>query len=238
MADFPSNGHSATEVKQFFDQWPLYRRVVEGNFLHHREAYAAIKACLEAVGQPFSFVDLGAGDASWTGAALASRRLTSYEAVDLCAVALDLARQNVAALACPKAFIQADFFSYVKERTEPCEVLFIGLSLHHLMAEEKREFFREARRLLPAGGRLLFYEPICEPGESREAVLARWWTVASRWPGLTEEEHAKVKEHVFGYDYPESLEFFRAVAGEAGFSEVVVRYVDDERLYAVVECVA
>lgn len=229
---------SSEEVKQFFDQWEIYRKVVEHNYLHHREAYAAVSGILREVPGAFSFVDLGAGDASWTGPSLAPCQLTSYEAVDLSAVALALAEHNLQELACEKIFTQSDYFSYLKSRVDPCDVLFIGLSLHHLQEADKRVFFSHARRVLSKRGRLIFYEPIRESGENRDAVLARWWEEARQWSGLTAEELQKVQDHVFGYDYPEPLELFHAMAAEAGFRGSQVRYVDEKRLYAVLECEA
>ncbi|CAN5813453.1 hypothetical protein BH09VER1_BH09VER1_33380 [soil metagenome] len=229
---------SSEEVKQFFDQWEIYRKVVEYNYLHHREAYAAIGESLRGVKGAFSVVDLGAGDASWTGPALAPCEVASYEAVDLSAVALALAEHNLRDLSCEKIFTQSDYFPYVQNRSEACDVIFVGLSLHHLKEPDKRVFFSHARRLLPEEGRLIFYEPIREPEESREEVLARWWKEAKNWSGLTSEELAKVQDHVFGYDYPEPLELFRGMASEAGFRDSRVRYVDEKRLYAVVECEA
>lgn len=229
---------SSEEVKQFFDQWEIYRKVVEHNYLHHREAYAAVSASLRGIPAPFSFVDLGAGDASWTGPSLVPCRLSRYEAVDLSAVALALAEHNLQALDCAKIFTQSDFFAYLKDRTEPCDILFIGLSLHHLQEPDKRVFFSHARRLLSERGRLIFYEPIREPEETRDAVLARWWEDACQWAELTLEELQKVKNHVFGYDYPEPLELFQEMAAEAGFRDSQVRYVDEKRLYAVLECEA
>lgn len=233
-----SDSPRASEVKEFFDQWGIYRKVVEKNYLHHREAYAAIRESLQRLPGAFSFVDLGAGDASATAPVLESCPLKSYEAVDISAVALDLARQNVQGLPCDKAFTQIDFFEYVQQRIAPCDVLFIGLSLHHLQEAGKQTFFRQAKRILPEQGRLIFYEPIREAAESRDEILERWWKDTQTWEGFAPEELAQIKAHVFGYDYPEPLETFHEMATQAGFRETQVRYVDPDRFYAVVECVA
>lgn len=224
------------QVRRFFDQWAIYQRIVAENYLHHREAYAAVAGILDGVTGPFSFLDLGAGDARWTSGVLAGRGLRAYEAVDISGVALALARENLAAFACPKTFTQEDFFQNIRERRDTWDIIFIGLSLHHLPGADKAEFFAAVRPRIAPGGRFVCYEPVREPGESRDRVLARWWETARRWTALEPAGLEKAKEHVFGNDYPEPLETFDALARQAGFLGAELRYLDHDRLYAVFEC--
>jgi ubiquinone/menaquinone biosynthesis C-methylase UbiE len=222
-------------VRAFFDQWQIYRRVLELDYLHHRDAYAALARVLADRTQPFSFLDLGAGDAVCTTRVLASLSVARYEAVDLSAIALKLAEENAAALACPKTFTHADFVERVGAGGEPFDVIFVGLSLHHLPARDKRAFFLKLRALLADGGSFFCYEPIREPDESRDAVLARWWRhVEATWTELTPAETASVKEHVFGNDYPEPVADFEAMARAGGFRAFDTLYTDEQRLYALI----
>jgi len=222
-------------VRAFFDQWQIYRRVLELDYLHHRAAYAALARALTNRERPFSFLDLGAGDAVCTTRVLASLPVSRYEAVDLSPVALKLAEENAAALACPKSFTHADFVERINAGGEPFDVIFIGLSLHHLPARDKRAFFPKLRALLAEGGSFFCYEPIREPDETRDAVLARWWRhVEATWTELTPAEAASVKEHVFGNDYPEPVADFETMAREAGFRDFSVLYTDAQRLYALI----
>jgi ubiquinone/menaquinone biosynthesis C-methylase UbiE len=221
-------------VRAFFDQWHIYRRVLELDYLHHRAAYAALTQALAGMGRPFSFLDLGAGDAVCTTRVLASLPVTRYEAVDLSAVALKLAEENAAPLMCPKTFTHANFMERIGAGGEPFDVIFIGLSLHHLPARDKRAFFPKLRALLAEGGSFFCYEPIREPDESRDAVLARWWRhVESAWTELSPAELASVKDHVFGNDYPEPIADFETIAREAGFRSFEVLYTDEQQLYAL-----
>ena len=89
---------------------------------------------------------------------------------------------------------------------------------------------------MPADGRLIFYEPIRTVTESREEILARWWEVARHWTELNAAELQKVKDHVFGSDYPESVEGYFAMAERAGFRGTRVLFTDPDRLYAVFDC--
>lgn len=221
-------------VRAFFDQWQIYRRVLELDYLHHRDAYAALAQTLAKREQPFSFLDLGAGDAVCTTRALASLPVARYEAVDLSTVALKLAEENAAPLACTKTFAHANFVERVGTGGEPFDVIFIGLSLHHLPARDKRAFFPKLRALLAEGGSFFCYEPIRESGETRNAVLARWWQhVETTWTELTSAELASVKDHVFGNDYPEPIADFETMAREAGFRSFEVLYTDEQQLYAL-----
>lgn len=233
----PGDPHQDTaEVKQFFDQWEIYRKIVDNDLLYHRDAYAAIGAVLRSIERPFSFLDLGAGDASSTAAVLSPLKVTRYEAVDLSGIALDLARQNVGGLDCGKTFVQGDYFQHVRERAADVDVAFIGLSLHHLQAGDKAEFFTAIHRFLAPGGWLIFYEPIRGDTESRDEVLARWWEVARHWNVLTSVELQKAKEHVFTCDYPEPLEVWRSMAVQAGFADMQIPFTDADSLYAVMAC--
>jgi len=209
---------------------------VAAEYLHHRGAYAAIGGVVQHIARPFSFLDLGSGDASATAAVLKDSKLRSYEAVDISGVALRLAEKNMTFFSGGKRFIEGDLFQHVMNRSDSCDVFFVGLSLHHLTEPDKRVFFSKARELIPAGGRLMFYEPIRKVTESREDILARWWEVARHWTELNAGELQKVKEHVFGHDYPEPVEWYAGMAARAGFRGTRVLFTDVDELYAVFDC--
>jgi len=234
LADHP--GQDAAQVKAFFDQWAIYRRVLECDYLHHRAGYAAIGRALGDLRDPFSFLDLGAGDAECTVDVLAGKPVTRYEAVDLSAVALELARERAAALPGRKEFVQADFVEHVRATHETFDVVFIGFSFHHLPLPHKRAFLPELRRVVAPGGRLMIFEPILRPGESRDAFMARWWDIArTKWTALTTHELEMSREHVFDNDYPESVATFTELFAEAGFRESRVLFADPDELYAAFE---
>lgn len=168
---------------------------------------------------------------SWRG-----RPVCRYDAVDLSPVALELAGKNFANIECEKSFTQGDFVEALKAGMSAYDVIYIGLSLHHLLRGAKEEFLPIVRRHLTDGGSFICYEPINEPGESRDEVMKRWWKVVVRdWVELTPDERDAVQDHVFGNDYPESLRDYAALAEKAGFSRSLVRYCDPDALYAVME---
>lgn len=220
----------------FQQEWRIYRKVVEANYLFHAEAYRCLRrALVEDVARPFHFLDLACGDASASVAALAETRIASYRGLDLSADALDLARAAVSRLPCPAALRQQDFVQALASGEEPADVIWIGLSLHHLRAPAKREALRAARRTLDPGGVLLVYENTSPDGEDREAWLERWDRHKPDWTALTPEEWWLMRVHVHDHDFPETVSRWRELGVEAGFGEVRELFVsptDMFRLFA------
>lgn len=224
-------------VRQFFDRWHLYKKIADHDYLNHRGAYAAVARLLRERTEPFSFLELGCGDARWTSEALAGTQLRSYEAMDLSTVALDLARENLRNIGCGARLMRGDFYEELPRRERMDDVIFIGLSLHHLPRREKETFFPVVRRRLNAGGSFIFYEPIRRTDESREEVLARCCALArATWTELSAEELEQTQRHITECDYPEPAGEYLRMSREAGFRGGEVRYVDPHELYAVIAC--
>ena len=57
---------SERSTAAFFDVWQTYRKVVAANYMHHLEIKVHIERVLRAqfANRPFSFLDLGCGDAA------------------------------------------------------------------------------------------------------------------------------------------------------------------------------
>lgn len=225
--------HDSDSLQAFFEQWQIYKKVVDANYMSHRQAYAAIADTLPST--PFSFLDLGAGDACWTSRTLENRPLTRYQAIDLSRPALDLAKANTERLSGEKTFVQGDFV--LKLPAQAFDVVFIGMSLHHLPLEEKREFLPRIRQIVNSGGRFLFYEVIRGEHESREETFTRWSShVSQHWTDLNAAELAKIQAHVASSDYQEPVETYLELAKASGFSQARHLYTDENGFYAAFAC--
>jgi SAM-dependent methyltransferase len=236
---FPAARDRQHEPSQavFQQDWQVYRTVVDENYLFHREAYACLHQILVAeVTDPFRFLDIACGDATASVDALLGTPIAHYYGIDLSAAALDLARQTLAVLACPVTIEQADFVEALREWSAPVDVVWIGLSLHHLRTLEKLEVMRAIRTILGEDGLFLFYEVTSPDGEDRDRWLQRWDEQEPFWTAYTPQEWETITAHVHAADFPEMASRWVSLGQEAGFDEVREVYVapsDLIRLYAM-----
>ena len=210
----------------FRHQWELYRKFLRYDYLENAGAYTELHRFLtENVTRPFAFVDLACGDASGIVGALEGTAIGSYRGVDLAPAALELARYNLAALPCDVELEEADFTEAMRRGSDPADVVWISLSLHHLATPDKRALMREIRKRLSAGGALLIYEPTCRDGEDRAAYLDRFEQIGQReWTALTADEFREAMHHVRTCDLPETVSEWEGLGREVGFSRVAELY--------------
>jgi SAM-dependent methyltransferase len=230
---FEPEKQDAAAVREFFDQWALYRKVVDHDYLFHGEAMKALSRWL-AGRRMETFLDLGCGDASFTTGVLAGSGIRYYEGVDLSPVALELARQNAARLGCGCGFTCGDFSVEVSRIRGVFDVVYIGLSFHHLRRHQKEAFFGAVGGRLARGGAFVFFEPALRGGEGRDVYLEKWIALARRnWTALTDEEMAGVVSHVTGSDFPETVADYRALAAAAGLGRSEVLFEEEAGPYVV-----
>lgn len=229
-------GEDTELVRSFFERWHIYSKIVDLNYMHHREVYAELERFLGTkVPRGFRLFDLGCGDARFLPGVLAGKPVARYVGVDITPVALELARKNMALVPCRKDFVEGDFFSFVEETRESADLIWIGLSLHHLTHPQKGDFLAMARRILGKRGHLVVFEPAMGDGESREAYLERWGRIVERqWTALSPEELVPFVTHTREADYPESFEDLSILGFEQGFSSVESLYRDGQELLQMI----
>jgi hypothetical protein len=216
----------------FQKQWQVYRKVVDNNYLFHREAYNCLHRILveEAI-QPFRFLDLACGDAGATVGALEGTQTASYHGVDICQAALELASQALQPLACPVKLDHRDFVEALRDYPESVDVAWISLSLHHLLSPAKLGVMRQMRNVMGDNGIFLIYENTSPDGEDRDTWLRRWDDQESSWPALATEEWNAMKVHVHTNDFPETSSAWYALGREAGFYQVTELLVTPTNLF-------
>ena len=222
----------AAEV-QFAQQWHIYRKLVDHDYVFHREVYAILHRILvQDFPVPFRFLDLACGDARGIVGALAGTAVAHYHGVDLSRPALDMAAVAVEALHCPVELDQRDFVAAMADRPEPADLVWIGLSLHHLQPADKLVIMQEARGVLGGKGELVLYEPTCREGESREGYLERF-AATSRplWSALSAEEWGCILDHVTHCDFPETPSGWIGLGRAAGFERVEQEFLAPTDLY-------
>lgn len=221
-------------VHAFFSQWEIYRLCIEHNTLHHREVGEILRRELLARTEPFTFLDLACGDADLTAAALQETKVSAYTGVDFSAPALALAANKIAELGCPRTLHEADFTDFLRQNKESFDVIYLGLSLHHLEAEAKREMMTHLHRATAPGGTFYLFEPILHAGENREGYVARW-TAAMDGPydPFPPAAREALRDHVRESERPESANEYLAAAEAAGFRDGEILFTDAGNFYSL-----
>lgn len=226
-----------SDVHKFFSNWEVYRLCIEHNTLHHREVERILHEELSVRGGSFGFLDLACGDAELTARALAGTRVRCYTGVDFSAPAIEIACTKVAELGCPCAFHETDFTSYLRRNDSVFDVIYLGLSLHHLGRVEKGGAMKQIRAATAAGGEFYLFEPVLRGRESRDECLAEWHTYIEMADGpyaaFPPEAREALWQHVSTSDFPESEETYLALAREAGFSRGERLYTDARNFYSL-----
>jgi len=220
----------------FKQQWNIYRKVVEGNYLNHREAYQTLNRFLvEDLNRPFRFLDLACGDAKESVQALSETQIVHYQGIDLAGEALQLANRNLQNLKCTSELEQADFVDEMRQRTECADIVWIGLSLHHLCTIEKKQLIENIYRLMDKDGKFLIYEPTLLEGEVRSDFLNRnMELVRNNGTGLSAAEYNEVDAHIREFDFPETLSNWQSLGRQSGFVRSRVLFTGPNQVYALI----
>ena len=210
----------AAALAIFERQWTIYQAFVDNDYVATVGAYGTLHRLLKkAFDRPFAFLDLACGDARGSISALQGTAVAHYHGVDLAPPALERAAHNLEALDCEIELEHGDFIEAIHKRPEPADVVWIGMSLHHLTTPDKLELMRAIRRMIRADGLFLIHEPTCVDGEDRAGYLDRFEAVArSQFTALTSEELDAVIAHVRSSDYPETAASWEKLGRDAGFA--------------------
>ena len=213
-------------LTQFRKHWAGYQKLVDNNYLAHREVGRLLHDTLtETFDAPFAFLDIACGDASLPKAACTGTPIRHYHGIDLAQPAIDLAAANLVNVPYAVDLDHRDFVEALNDRPEPADMAWIGLSLHHLETPEKIRLMEAIRRATKR--MLMIYEPSRRNDEDRAAFLTRFLATAkARWAALTNEEWNDIETHISTYDLPETVDGWLDVGRQAGFSQAKLVYTD------------
>jgi ubiquinone/menaquinone biosynthesis C-methylase UbiE len=223
---------SSTSQELFTQEWQVYRKMVDNDYLFHAGAYRSLRQFLiEEMDRPFLFLDIACGDASMSVKALEGTKVAGYHGIDISKQALDIAERNLAALGCPIELEQRNFVEALSTRQKKLDVVWIGLSLHHLRGPGKLEVMQRVRELMHGDGCLLVYENASPDGESREKWLERWDAQKSTWTAYIPAEWDYVTAHVHAADFPETEADWHNLGTQAGFRSTETVFISPSSLF-------
>ncbi len=230
----PENSQKLVDSKNKFfnEQWSLYQKVLNNNYMGHQEIYDLLhEFVVNQYPQPFRMLDLGCGDASFTAGALLDTTVNFYLGIDLSEAALEIARENMAQLKGEKIFIQGELGEMTlqlgQNPDKSFDVILASFALHHLTLEEKEGLISQLPHLLKADGVFLLIDIVRPLEESREAFLRRYLeNIRQDWSLLTPQEYFGVEEHMTTRDFPETQETLSALARKHGFTRIDCLYRD------------
>lgn len=157
-----------------------YRKIVGENLMFHREVYSLLRNQLsEEIPKPFKFLDIACGDAVASAAALKGSAIDHYYGIDLSPQSLDLARESLKDLPCPIDLRCCDFVEAMADWSDTVDVVWIGMSLHHLQPEGKVRFMKNVHHTLSRDGLFLSGNPPFSTGRTETNIL-----IGSRHTGV------------------------------------------------------
>lgn len=225
--------HDVAAATRWFQQWHVYRSIVDHDWMHHRGIHAAMRRWVQsrAVAE-FSLLDLGCGDAGLIRATFAGTGLAEYTGVDASSTAIDEARRGLAGVEFPVRLMEADLLGFLAARAERgpvTDIVLAGYVVHHLPAAEKQRFFDHCRAALAAGGALLFFDIFRRGEETRDRYIADYVAMMEADWELSPEAFASTREHVTARDFPETVATILDMARRAGFRPAATELFRDER---------
>jgi SAM-dependent methyltransferase len=226
--------HADGPASVFQRQWRTYQKILENNYMFHREVYERLRRILiDEVDRPFSFLDIACGDATASVTALTGTKVATYYGIDLSQPALDLAREAVETLDCPVMLEQRDFVEAMHDWAAPVDLAWIGQSLHHLPTQGKLALMRRVRDIIEPRGLFLIWEAVSFEGESREAWFRRFEQIRPAFTAISQDEWDTMAEHTRIADIPETNAQWHRLGHDAGFSTVRELFVAPHRLSAM-----
>lgn len=221
----PEPQHAPEEAARWFNQWHVYRAIVDANWMAHREIFKAVRSwVLLRYPGPFTLLDLGCGDAGCIKSTFDETGLWAYTGIDASPTAVAKARTELAGARCQVQFLETDMLAYLRgdsgAAAQTFDVILASYAVHHLPAREKQELFQLAHRKLAPRGSLLLADVFRRDGETREEYLDRYVTMMQReWTSMPSGGLAGTIEHVTQRDFPETSLALSAMARGAGFGQ-------------------
>ena len=209
---------------QFFNQkWQIYQKVLQGNYMEHRQLYNVVhQFLLTYFSAPFKLLELGCGDATFTAQALLDTKVSAYTGIDLSPEALAIAQEKMRSIPIKQTFLQGNLVELVPQllaqQKQNFELIFSSYVLHHLNLKDKELIMEQIYHLLSDNGIFLLIDTVLPPQENRETFLSRYLNnVRQNWSTINPQEYLAIEEHMTSSDFPETQATLYSFAQQHGF---------------------
>lgn len=228
MTQIPASSPDFATVADYFNGWERYQQVIKHNYMEHVEIDRVLHQYLtERAPHPFSCLDLGCGDASFSARLLANLSPSAYTGVDLSATALELASQNLASLRIPISLKQQELQAFLSSCENRFDVILSSFSIHHLSSDLKQAYLAQVKQNLNPGGVLLLVDVFRQEGESRQSYIDRYReNIYTYWTEISPEVQQSLIQHIIDSDYPEPESSFIKWSQNVGFKDINLIYQD------------
>lgn len=207
-----------SSVALFTSHWETYQKVVEWNYMHHRECMTLLTEKVKDE-PPLQILDLGCGDAGTLAAALSHTAIERYHGYDLSPVALDLCKKNIERLAKEVQLKEGRMEALLEQEAYLFNVVHAGYAIHHLHDSEKQKLIAAIYKRTEAGGIFILIDIYRSVNMERDAYITAYIDkIRTRWSGLEEVEIRRIEEHIRNYDFPSTKEQLIAWCTGTGFS--------------------
>lgn len=224
-------------VEDYFSKLDVYSKVVKNNYMFHREMYGTLKTHIERnlSENEFRILDLGSGNAFFMAQVLENTSISSYTAYDLSKESLEEAKLNLGKINCKKEFVIKDLSKEFLDSQfkEKYDLIWSSYALHHLSLENKKHFFKRCFNLLEKNSSFILVDIINNIGSREDWFNSYKIGVDKNWNALSSDDKNYVCNHVYNFDYPESLNTIEKIAMESGFLDRKILFQQD--LYCCVE---
>jgi cyclopropane fatty-acyl-phospholipid synthase-like methyltransferase len=229
----------------FQQGWKNYRLILEYDYLWHGMAADALERLIaDRIDRPgvLRFLDLACGDSATTSMVLnriAERRPTSsrivYLGVDNSRIALAEAGRTRFVAGIEPTFVESDFVEFLKSGDSRFDVIYVGMSAHHLGLGRLPEFFAAVRERLSPGGLFVAFETFCLPDETRDEHMARLHAIVRNfWIRMPQSARDHVIAHTTECDFPVTVADWNEGASQAGLGPGKIVMKSPDRLSAMI----
>lgn len=220
-------------VQAGFERQATFAALKEHQVMGHAQVYEILSRIFRKQ-PPFTLIDVGCADAADISSALRQSAIRQYTGVDNSAEALTLAEKNISELNCPTRLILGDYAEIKKNLPGSADIIWMGLFLHHLDTEQKKDFLSKSLELLSDHGMLLAHDPLLLETESREDFRSRLIRHGrEHWSFLGPKDLEGASRHWTAHGRQESFATLRQMGLDAGFAAVDLLWSDPNQFYGL-----